>query len=79
MDAITKLAQYTISLVADPLLATWRAKREVQADKIRAEGHIEVVEILAVGEARAELASKAVRELAEDPQGLAALIENEID
>ena len=79
IGAVAKLAQYTISLVADPLLATWRAKREIEADKIRAESHAEVMEILAVGEARAELAGQAVRELAEDPQGLAALIENEID
>ena len=74
-----KLAQYTMSLFAEPLLLTLRARQEVKANKIRAEGQAETMEILAIGEARAELAGKAVRDLAEDPQGLAALIENEID
>lgn len=79
VGAIAKLAQYTIGLLADPLLATWRAKREVEANRIRAKGQAEDMEILAVGEARAELAGRAVRELAEDSQGVAALIEVEID
>ena len=79
VDAVAKLAQYTIGLLADPLLATWRARREVKADRIRAEGQAEFLEILAVGEARAELAGRAVRELAEGSQVVAALIENEID
>ena len=79
VGAVAKLAQYTMSLLAEPLLATLRARQEVKANRIRAEGQAEIVEILAIGEARAELAGQAVRELAEDPQGLAALIENEID
>ena len=79
VGAVAKLAQYTMSLLAEPLLATLRARQEVKANRIRAEGQAEIVEILAIGEAKAELAGKAVRELAEDPQGLAALIENEID
>lgn len=79
VGAVAKLAQYTMSLLAEPLLATLRARQEVKANKIRAEGQAEIMEILAVGEARAELAGKAVRDLVEDPQGLTALIENEID
>ena len=79
VGAVAKLAQYTMSLFAEPLLLTLRARQEVKANKIRAEGQAETMEILAIGEARAELAGKAVRDLAEDPQGLAALIENEID
>lgn len=79
VGAVAKLAQYTLNLLAEPLLATLRARREVKANRIRAEGQAEIMEILAIGEARAELAGRAVRELAENPQGLAALIENEID
>lgn len=79
VGAVAKLVQYTIGLLADPLLATWRAKREVEANRIRAEGQAENMEILAVGEAKAELAGREVRELAEGSQGVAALIEVEID
>lgn len=77
VGAVAKLAQYTISLLADPLLATWRAKREVKADRIRAEGQAEFMEILAVGEVRAS--AKAMLELAAGSQDLAELIEAEID
>lgn len=76
VDAIAKLAQYAVSLVADPLLATWRAKRGVQADRIRAVGQAEIMEILAAGEARA--LARGV-ELASGPRGLAELVEAEID
>ena len=79
VGAVAKLVQYTVSLLADPLLATWRAKREVKAGIIRSKGLAESMEILAVGGARAEIASKSVREIAEDPHGLSALIENEIE
>lgn len=79
VGAVAKLAQYTMSLLAEPLLATLRARQEVKANRIRAKGQAEIMEILAIGEAKAELAGEAVRELAEDPQSLAALIENEID
>ena len=77
VGAVAKLAQYTISLLADPLLATWRAKREVAADRIRAEGQAEFMEILAVGEARAS--ATAMLELAAGSQDLVELIEAEID
>ena len=77
VGAVAKLAEYAISLVADPLLATWRAKREVEADRIRAEGRAEFMEILAVGEARAS--AKAALELAAGSQSLAELVEAEID
>ena len=79
IDGIVKLAQYTVSLLADPLLATWRAKREVEANRIRAHGQTEVMEMLAVGEAKAELAAKGVRDLAEGRQSFASLIEDEIE
>ena len=46
VDAIAKLAQYLVSILADPLLATWRARREVEANKILAHGEAEVMEIL---------------------------------
>ena len=59
VGAVAKLAQYTMNLLAEPLLATLRARQEVKANRIRAEGHAEIMEILAVGEARAELAGKA--------------------
>ena len=55
VDAIAKLAQYTISLLADPLLATWRARREVTADRIRAEGQAEFMEILEPSRKRGEV------------------------
>ena len=77
VDAIAKLAQYTISLLADPLLATWRARREVAADRIRAEGQAEFMEILAVGEAKAS--TKAMLELAGGSQSLLEMIDAEID
>lgn len=77
VGAVAKLAQYTISLLADPLLATWRAKREVRADRIRAEGRAEFMEILAIGEARAS--AKATLEMAAGSESLAELIEAEID
>ena len=79
VEAVAKLAQYAMSLLAEQLLATRGAKQEVKASKIRAEGHVEVMEILAVGEARAELAGRAVREMAEGSPGLAALMAQEID
>ena len=79
VGAVAKLIEYTVGVFADPLLATWRAKKEVRANRVRAEGQAEVMEILAVGEARAELAGRAVRDLAEGSQGVVALIEGEID
>ena len=79
VDAIAKLAHYTISLLADPLLATWRARREVEANRIRARGQADIMELLAVGEAEAELSARAVRELAEGSQSLATLIDDEIE
>ena len=79
VDAIAKLAQYTISLLADPLLVTWRARREVEANRILAHGEAEVMEIRAEGAAKAELSARAMLELAGGSQSLLELIESEID
>ena len=79
VDAIAKLAHYTISLLADPLLKAWRARREVEANRIRARGQVDIMELLAVGEAEAELSARAVRELVEGSQSLVSLIGDEIE
>ena len=55
IPALAKLTEYALELSIDPLLAVWRAKREVKADTIRAIGEANIRQILASGEASAEL------------------------
>ena len=38
VGAVAKLIEYTVGLIADPLLTTWRTKREVEASRVSAEG-----------------------------------------
>ena len=75
--AVAKFGQYLVSLFADPLLATWRARREVEANRIRALGDAEDMKIRAVGAARASVS--AMVELAGGSENLSTLLENEID
>ena len=75
--AVAKFGQYLVSLFADPVLATWRARREVEANRIRALGETENMKIRAVGAARASVS--AMVELAGGSENLSALLEDEID
>ena len=77
VDAAVKFSQYLLGLFADPLLAKWKAKRTVEANKILAHGHTEVVEILAKGEVRTSVG--AMLDLIEDSLPIQERIERSID
>ena len=75
--AVAKFLQHISSLLAEPSLATWRARKQVEAQRILALGEAEVAEIREVGEARAS--AKAMLELAGASQSLLAQMGSEID
>ena len=77
MDTALKFGQYLVGLFADPLLATWRAKRTVEANKVLAHGQSEVMEILAKGEVRASVG--AMLDLIEGSQSVQERVERSID
>lgn len=79
VGAVAKLGHYLLALLGEPRLASWRARKLVEADKILAHGEAEVMEIRAVGAARAELAASAMLAKAGVPQSLLEMIEGEID
>lgn len=77
IGAVAKLLQYISSLLAEPSLATWRARKQVEAQRILALGEAEVAEIREVGAARAS--AKAMLELAGASQSLLEQMGREID
>ncbi len=77
VDAAMKFGQYLVGLFADPLLATWKAKRTVEANKILAHGQADVMEILAAGEARASVG--AMLELIEGSQSVQERVDRSIE
>ena len=77
--AVAKLGHYLLALLGEPRLASWRARKLVEADKIVAHGEAEVMEIRAIGAAKAELAASAMLAKAGVPQSLLEEIEGEID
>ena len=79
VGAVTKLGHYLLALLGEPRLASWRARKLVEADKIVAHGEAEVMEIRATGAAKAELAASAMLAKAGVPQSLLEEIEGEID
>ena len=79
VGAVAKLGQYLLALLGEPRLASWRARKLVEADKILAHGEAEVMEIRAIGTANAELAASAMLAKAGVPQDLLEKIEGEID
>ncbi|MXY96506.1 MAG: DUF2806 domain-containing protein [Gemmatimonadetes bacterium] len=77
IGAVAKFLQYISSLLAEPSLATWRARKQVEAQRILALGEAEVAEIREVGAARAS--AKAMLELAGASQSLLEQMGREID
>ena len=77
VEASVKFAQYLVGLLADPLLAKWRARKEVEANRVLAHGQAEVMEILAKGEARASVG--AMLELIEGIPSIQERVESSID
>ena len=79
VGAVTKLGHYLLALLGEPRLASWRARKLVEAEKISAHGEAEAMEIRAIGAAKAELAASAMLAKAGIPQSLLEEIEGEID
>ena len=79
VGAFAKLGHYLLALLGEPRLASWRARKLVEADKILAHGEAEVMEIRALGAAKAELAAREMLANAGVPQSLLEKIEGEID
>ena len=79
VGAVAKLGHFLLALLGEPRLASWRARKLVEADKILAHGEAEVMEIRAIGAANAELAGRAMLAKAGVPQDLLEKIEGEID
>lgn len=77
IGAVAKFLQYISSLLAEPSLATWRARKQVEAQRILALGEAEVAEIREVGAARAS--AKAMLELAGASQSLLEQMGSELD
>ena len=79
VPAIDKLLDIGVNVVLDPLTAKWRVRREVEANTIRALGEAHIKEILAIGEAKAELEAQKVLDVAEAPLVLASEIYDDIE
>ena len=79
VGAVAKLGHYLLALLGEPRLASWRARKLVEAEKISAHGEAEAMEIRAIGTAKAELAASAMLAKAGIPQSLLDKIEGEID
>ena len=79
VGAVAKLSHYLLALLGEPRLASWRARKVVEANRILAHGEAEVMEIRARGAAEAELAASATLAKAGVPENLLEKIEGEID
>ena len=79
VGAFAKLGHYFLALLGEPRLASWRARKLVEAEKILAHGEADAMKIRAIGAANAELAAREMLAKAGIPQSLLEEIEGEID
>ena len=80
VPAIEKLLDYAVEFIVEPVFGDWKQRRANQTAETRALGEARVRQILAIGEARAELDARQVLQQAEaDARAVPSISDNEID
>ena len=79
VEALAQLARYVISISLDPLLAPWRARRDVEADKTRALGAADNMRTLILEAARSIVEARRELDQVTTPTSEVQISSEEID